>query len=78
MIGEILLHIGKNLANECGLFQKHLGAFWDGGSSTTPRKCCNFYPHLSMETVLPALKLSQNSHIRNIDSDFCTHHIYPS
>ena len=26
----------------------------------TPGKFCNFFPHLSLKTVFPALKLSQN------------------
>ena len=42
----------KAVANMCGSFEKQLGG-WGGGSSTTPRK------HLSLETVFPALKLPQ-------------------
>ena len=44
-----------------------------GGNSATPRKLCNFYPRLSLETVFPALKLPQNCYIMNIGSP--THHI---
>ena len=36
---------------------------------------CNFYSHLSLQTVFPAIKLPQNCIILNIA--FPTHHIYP-
>ena len=44
---------------KCGSFQKLLGDL-GGGSGGTPRKICNVYPHLRLETVFPALKQSQN------------------
>ena len=31
-----------------------------------PLKNCNFYPHLSLETVFPSLNLTQNCSIINI------------
>ena len=34
-----------------------------GGDSATPRKFCNFYSHLSLETVFPALKVIENCYI---------------
>ena len=41
--------------------------------------CWEWYnPHLSLETVLPALKLPHNCYIINIKSDFPTHYIYPA
>ena len=34
-----------------------------GQRGTVSRKLCNFYPHLHLETVFPALKLPQNCYI---------------
>ena len=44
-------------ANKFGLFQIHLGGGL--GISATSGKFYYFYFHLSLETVFPALKLSQ-------------------
>ena len=47
-----------------------LGGIWakgdtvGGSGSTTPGKCFNSYHHLSLETVFPALKLTQNYYIK--------------
>ena len=65
----------KTLANKCGWFQNQLGVCC-AGSGITPRKSCNFYLHLSLKTVLPALKLPQNCYIMNIEPNFPTQHIY--
>ena len=46
---------------------------WYCDSSATSRK---FYPHLSLETVFPALKVTKNYYIINIGSS--SHHIYPA
>ena len=43
-------------ANKCGLFQIHLGVL---EISATSGKFDYFYSHLSLETVFPALKLTQ-------------------
>ena len=67
----------KTLASKCGWFQNQLGV-WGAGSGTTPRKSCNFYPHLTLKTVFPALKLPQNCYMMNIESNFPTQHIYPA
>ena len=48
---------------------------WDGGSSPTPGKLCNFYPHLRLQIVSSALNLPQNCYIMTIASS--TQHIYP-
>ena len=45
------------LANKFGLFRIHLGGLCE---VAIPRECCIFYPHLSLQTVFPALKLTQN------------------
>ena len=44
-------------------------------SSATPEKLCNFYRHLSLQTVFLALKLPQICYIMTIGSP--TKHIYP-
>ena len=50
---EIIIEIGKNLSKtRCQLAsvvcsKKQLGV-WGGGSSATPGKLCNFYPHLTL------------------------------
>ena len=62
MIGKLLLNIGKNLSK--------------AGSSATPGKLCNFYPHLRSQTVFPALNLPKNCYITTIVSP--TQHIYPA
>ena len=41
---------------------------WGGGSSTTPGKLCNFYPHLRLQIVFPALNMPQNFYIMTIAS----------
>ena len=45
------------LANKFGLFQKQLGGLEGVGA---PGQFCNFYPHLSLEAVFAAPKLTQN------------------
>ena len=47
-------------ANKCGLFQIHLGGL---RVSATSGKFDYFYSYLSLETVSPALKLTQNCYI---------------
>ena len=49
---------------------------WLGGCSASPGKLCNFYPHLSLITVFPALKVPQNYYIMTSGSS--TQHIYPA
>ena len=34
--------------------------------STVIGKCCNLYPHLCLETIFPALKITQNCFLRYI------------
>ena len=47
----------KALGNKCGLFQKKLGSLgWH--ISDASEKFCNFYPHLRLEAVFPALPQS--------------------
>ena len=36
---------------------------WNLGGVATLGKFCNFYPHLSLETVFAALKLIRNYHV---------------
>ena len=55
MIGKILLE------NKFGLFQLQLESL---GEVKTPGKFCNYFPHLSFETVFPVLKLTQNCYIK--------------
>ena len=43
-------------AKKCGLFEIHLGGL---GISATSGKFDHFYSHLNLETVFPALKLTQ-------------------
>ena len=43
---------------------KNSWGVWDGGSSATPRNL-QFYLHLSLETVFPALKLIQYELLHN-------------
>ena len=54
------MHIGKNWAKQ-GISEVCFvpKTAWSG-SGGTPRKICNVYPHLRLETVFPALKQSQN------------------
>ena len=80
MIGKILLYIGKNLGEaswwrkKCDLFLKNSWEVWSGGNSATPRKICNFYPHLTLQKVFSTFNLPQNCYIMTIGSP--THHIY--
>ena len=46
-----------------------------GGSSVTPGKLCNFYPHLSLPAAFPALNVPQNFYIMTFGSP--TQQIYP-
>ena len=64
----------KASANKRGSFQKQLGGLrrWQWCNL---RKLCNFYPHVRLETVFPALKLSQNCYI-NMNIPHSLHHIY--
>ena len=48
----------------CGSFQKQLGAL-----ETVSGKFCNFYPHVTLEIVFPALKLAKICCI-NMDISF--------
>ena len=65
MIMKILLYILEEFeqselkANKCGLFQINSGNLRIGA---TPGKFC-YYSHLRLETVFPALKLTQNCYI---------------
>ena len=52
--------------NKCGLFQIHLGGLTVGATSG---KFGCFYSYLSLETVFPALKLTQNCSI-NLNISF--------
>ena len=56
MIWKILLHIWKDLGKARYLgtsvvHSKNRWVVWDGGSNAVPRKICNFYPHLILESV---------------------------
>ena len=53
-------------ANKFGLFQTYLGGL---RVSATSGKFDYFYSHLSLETVFPALKLTQNCYI-NVNISF--------
>ena len=48
------------LLNKFGLFQIQFGGL---GGWTTPGKVRNFFPHLSLEAVFPALELTQSCYI---------------
>ena len=66
VIGKILLHIeeseqSKELAKRFNLFQIQL---WVLVGVTTPRKVSNFYPHLSLNTVFSAFKLTQDYYVK--------------
>ena len=58
----MLLHIGriqaKQGAGEQMWFIPKAAARSGGQRGTVSRKLCNFYPHLHLETVFPALKLN--------------------
>ena len=54
LIGE---NLREALANTFGLFQIQMRRL---GGVATQGTFCNFYPHLSLETVFPALKLTPN------------------
>ena len=56
-IKQNLAYLGKSEQNEDTV---------GGSGSTTPGKYFNSYYHLSLETVFPALKLTQNCYIKNI------------
>ena len=56
----------KALANKFGLSQIQLGGL---GKSHNPRKFGNFFAHLNLETVFPALKLTQNCY-KNMSISF--------
>ena len=56
MIGKILLHNRKDLGKARYLgtsvvHSKNSWVVWDGGSNAVPRKICNFYPYLILESV---------------------------
>ena len=58
----MLLHIeeseqGKEFANKFSLFQIQLSGLEE---IRTPRKFSIYHPHLSLETVFPVLKLTQD------------------
>ena len=59
MIGKILLHIEKSPieARRCRkrFVPKTVGG---SGGSTDPKEFCNVYPHLRLEKIFPALKLT--------------------
>ena len=64
MNGKVLLHIGKNQRKEriasmdkCGLFQMQLRGL--GGNAITGKNFI-FSLHVRLDTVFPALKLTQN------------------
>ena len=63
-IGKISLNIKKTSSKARGwqirVFQKKKKKEGWGSRHSQGRKFCNFYPHLSLETVFPALKLAQN------------------
>ena len=61
-MGKDFLHIGKNRSKaRCRrtilVCPNAIGGL---GGAATPGKVCNIYSHLSLETVFPVLKLTQN------------------
>ena len=52
--------------NKCGLFQKTAGDLRWWQQQCNPRKTCNFYPHLRLQKVFPALNLPQNCYIMTL------------
>ena len=73
MFGKILLHIllgrmKQDISKKVWFVAKSSWGVWDGGSSATPEKSLQFYPHLSFEIMFPALNLLQNCCIMNICS----------
>ena len=67
------MHIRKN-SNEVRRwrtsdFSEKQHGVWRWGDGAAPGKFCDFFPHLSLETVSPALKLTRNSNM-NISSFF--------
>ena len=67
MIGKLLLILGRVWA-KCDseyvwFLPKNSWRVSDGGSSGTPGKLCDFYPHLSLQTLFPVLNLPQNCYI---------------
>ena len=50
----------RGMANKFGLFQLQLRGV---GGVKIPGTFCNFYPHFSLETVFPGLKLTQSFYI---------------
>ena len=53
----------KALVDKCGSLHTKNGFWVWGVGSAAPEKLCNLYPHLSLETVFPALKLTQNCYL---------------
>ena len=71
MIGE-LLHTGKNSSKA-----RHWEQIWfvpntvaDSGGVAIPGTFCSFYPRLSMETLFPAVKLTQKCYVNMTISFF--------
>ena len=56
--------------------KKNSCAVWGGCSSGNPGKFHNFYPHLSLQTLFPALTMPQNCYI--VTTGSLTQHIYPA
>ena len=71
IIGKRFLHIGKNPSKaRCRRTNMVCPKYdWRSGVTATPEKVCKIYSHLSLETVFPVLKLTQNFYI-NIHTFF--------
>ena len=71
IIGTRFLHIGKNPSKaRCRRTNMVCPKYdWRSGVTATPEKVCKIYSHLSLETVFPVLKLTQNFYI-NIHTFF--------
>ena len=71
IIGKRFLHIGKNPSKaRCRRTNLVCPKYdWRSGVTATPEKVCKIYSHLSLETVFPVLKLTQNFYI-NIHTFF--------
>ena len=71
IIGKRFLHIGKNPSKaRCRRTNLVCPKYdWRSGVTATPEKVCKIYSHLSLETIFPVLKLTQNFYI-NIHTFF--------